>query len=82
MTNIVSLYGDPLNDGRTPITSVVEMCEKLLELAASGEVTGVTCVMHWSDGASGMMRQGVLSYSMIGRLEDAKRLMLTELENS
>ena len=82
MSNVVGLRGEEIKDDRTPVDSVVEECEALLERAKSGEITGIAIAQHWRDGASGVMLAGELSWGLVGRIEQLKSTVIDLLESN
>jgi hypothetical protein len=79
-SKVVGLRGQAVIDKRKPNQDVVDICEKLLEQARSGEITGVIIVKHYFDEAGGLNKAGYLSYSSVGQLQRASKLLLDELE--
>jgi hypothetical protein len=79
-SKVVGLRGQAVIDERKPNPDVVDMCEKLLEQAVSGEITGVIIVKHYFDQANGLTKAGYLSYGSVGQLHRASKLLLDELE--
>lgn len=81
MSNVVGLRGcAPCV--KEPNADVVAKCEELLELARSGEITGIQCVTIAPDALAGLMRAGALSYSAIGMLHYAAHHAVRDLDRS
>jgi hypothetical protein len=72
MSKVIGLRGQEVSDPRKPREDVIRMAEDLLERAKSGEVDGFLAVLHYADEATGIMRAGLASCAMLGRLEIAR----------
>lgn len=67
-SNVVGLRGAPvITPERKPDPNVVSHVKRLLEQAESGEITGISYVMHHHDTATSRGMAGLQSYSMAGR---------------
>lgn len=62
-----------------PYPEVVKELERLLEMARSGELTGVAVVLHWRDECTSDQQAGMLSRSMLGGLEILKSRIVDSL---
>ena len=81
MSNVVGLRGcAPCVKEAVP--EVVAKIEELLELARSGEVTGIQCVTVGPDALAGLLCAGGLSYSAIGMLHYAAHEAVEEMRRS
>lgn len=78
-SKIVGLRGQEIADPRVPDRNVIAVAEDLLERARSGEINGIVAVMQYYDTATGMQRAGTVSWSMVGRLEQAKAGLVESL---
>ena len=66
-------------ESRVVNPGVVEALETALEMARSGEMRGVALVYAYPDGATGVMRRGAQTYSMVGRIDAMKLAILNDL---
>lgn len=82
MDKVVSLKGDPIHDPRTPDETVIRECERLLEEAKSGEVIGVAYATYYFDKSTNGRRAGTVSYSLVGRCENLKAILLSDMEKA
>jgi len=64
-----------------PDRKVIEQLEVALERARKGYIQGVIMVTDEQDGSTGTMRMGVMSYAMVGRLNELIRNTLIELDD-
>lgn len=82
MADIVSLAGklQPVPT-ETPAADIIEQLEKALERAKTGNIQGIIMVTDELDGYTGTCRMGVMSYSMIGRLNEMIRNTLAALDD-
>lgn len=55
-----------------PVPEVIEALEKLLDMARSGQLAGISYVVVWSDECVGSVAKGTRTRSMIGELEILK----------
>lgn len=72
MSNIVSLSGKEVHPPGEVETNVVAELEDLLERARSGEINGIAVITHCADDATGNSLTGVVSWSMLGKIEKLK----------
>ena len=77
--NVKSLFGGPVVR-RVADADTVTMLREALEAAESRDVVGVSMVCLHCDEATSTRCSGILTYSVVGRLEDMKRRMLSDLE--
>lgn len=67
MSNIVSISGGgEIAPPYEPIPKVVEIAEKILEMARAGEIQGLTAFLQHSDDTFTCRRGGDISYRLIG----------------
>lgn len=70
MSKVVSLNPDvPIKDVRRVDDTVVKTLEKALEEARAGELTGIAIAKIYFDMQSHQHRTGVMTWSMVGRLQ-------------
>ena len=70
--SIISLWGGPTGE-RNPSPALIEVLEKWLEKAKSGEVIGAAIIGVYQDNLSGYHLAGkVGGYCMLGALEMVK----------
>lgn len=80
MSKVVTLTGDPVNDPRESREDVIEVAERLLDMAKSGEINGLFCVVRYHDESTGLFRRGVQTWALLGRIEQLKSAVLDELK--
>lgn len=69
MSNVVSIDGGDIADGREPVEYLVKTLEDLLEMARSGELVGISAVCSYFDGTGQTVRSGKNNpASVVGRL--------------
>jgi hypothetical protein len=76
---VVGIKGQPVVDPRQPDENAIAGAEWLLEQCKSGEVSGFAIVVGYSDSATGKMKAGVMTVSMLGRLEIMKMDIVQDL---
>jgi hypothetical protein len=70
MSNIKSITGETLSDGKTPNEMCVKGLEEMLEMARSGEIVGIAGAVQFHDNSGGYHFHGhVGSYSVLGALQ-------------
>ena len=79
MSKVVSISGGVISDTRIPRQDVIDELRRLLEAAEAGEIVGVALSYSYSDTSSGHCVTGVVSYSMIGRIEMVKQIIMDDL---
>lgn len=83
MGEVRSLRGNyPVRHPGNPDESVVKVLEDALEMARSGEITGVSMVYSYFDGAPGLQWSGLVSWGMVGRLADLSQRMIAKLQGN
>lgn len=81
MGEVRSLRGNhPVRHPGNPDPSVVKALEDVLEMARSGEITGVAMTYAFFDGAPGLQWSGLVSWGMVGRLADLNQRMIEKLQ--
>ncbi|MDP3940087.1 MAG: hypothetical protein Q8R92_18370 [Deltaproteobacteria bacterium] len=68
MSKVVSLRGDPIASPGQPNQDVIAAAEKILELAQSGEIGGLTYALDFVDNSTGAAMVGDTSRGTVGRL--------------
>jgi hypothetical protein len=77
MSNVVALRGGPVPEANVPNASAIEILEKLLERARSGDIQSVICAYAFSDGCADYCGTWpAFQLTLIGTLEVAKTRML------
>jgi hypothetical protein len=77
---VVGLRGRAVVDGREPRADVVELAERIAEMARSGEIVGLAATWGFADDSTGARLRGIVGYSTVGRLEGLKADILRDLE--
>ena len=80
MSNVIGLRGAvaPISE---PSPDVVEIAQRLLDLAASGEIMGIQAVvLHRDSTAVSQFRRGGINYAMVGMLMSAAQASIADLE--
>lgn len=69
---VVSLKGAEIIAPYTPRNDVIKEVERVLEMARSGEISGILAVYYHADDCTSGAMQGIRARSMIGMLEILK----------
>jgi hypothetical protein len=65
-----------------PNPAVVEQVERLLEMARSGELSGIAAAICWSDECTSHLIAGKRLRATIGELEVIKYVIVRDIEQS
>jgi hypothetical protein len=68
MSDVVSLRGQPIISPGEVNPEVVELAEKLLNMAHSGEINALVALAIHSDDATSTFRRGSLTYRLVGSM--------------
>jgi hypothetical protein len=80
---VVSLKGQPIVPPGTPNQELIKELERLTEMAASGEIDGLTYVILYRDDLTNYGWKGRTTRGMLGCLELMKHdLIAGHLENT
>lgn len=81
MATVLDMKGKLQNANVAPNAEVIKNLETALERARTGNIQGIIMVTDELDGYTGTCRQGVMSYTMIGRLNEMIRNTLAALDD-
>lgn len=68
MSDVISLRGEPIVPPGEVNPEVVELAEKLLNMARSGEINALVALAIHADDATSTFRRGALSYRLVGSM--------------
>lgn len=64
----------------TPNQELITQAELILQKCRAGEITGMIAVTNARNDWTGAMRMGVMTYAMVGRLNEMIRNTLIEMD--
>jgi hypothetical protein len=76
---VVALHGGPVEQPGVPDPDVIEQLERALEMARSGEMTGLVMVSNHFDGCTSSSRRGICTRRTVGEIELAKASLVQRL---
>jgi hypothetical protein len=80
MTGVVSLYGDEIRPPEEPDSDTVELVEKILMMAKSGEIQGIFAILERSNKTILSMSRIDSSLKAIGAMFQEATAMSVDLE--
>lgn len=76
---VVSLRGGEIQPPGEVRPNVVELAEEILERARSGEIMGLSAVLHHSDEACSFRHVGPTDFRVLGCLETLKAWIIQQI---
>jgi hypothetical protein len=78
---VVSLNGAPFIQPGEPQADVIEQLERVLEMARSGEISGIVIIAIHADECTSSCRRGYSNRRTVGEIEIVKADLIDALRN-
>jgi hypothetical protein len=80
MSNVTSIRGAEIMPPGIPVPGVVDVAERMLEMAKSGQINSISAAVQCADSSTEYHCAGEVTNSVIGTIERMKRYLLSVLD--